>query len=158
MGHMMESSLKYTKFISEFLIQTGTPKYVAAAKAGISRQALYHWFSQDDAMLSSVEKLIGACGYTVRFELVRLGASINSGAAELTIVHRSEETDGSRLAFLDSAIKRYGIVRKEAAELLGVGYTTLHHWFRADDLYISYIYKIAKAYGLNVKIKIDPIR
>ena len=35
---------------------------------------------------------------------------------------------------------------------LGIGYTGVNSWFKVDDIAISYIYKIAELYGLEVKV------
>ena len=37
---------------------------------------------------------------------------------------------------------------------LGIGYTGVNRWFKVDDIAISYIYRIAELYGLEVKVKI----
>ena len=148
--------LKYLKFVYAFMKQIGITEKDAAEKTGIVRQTIYHWFGKDDAMLSSIEKLINACGYKLTFSLEKKSHEL--GDAIVTINQKEEPAadNSKRLDFLAKALDRYGIQRKEAAEKLGLGYTALYYWFRNDDVFISYIYKIADLYGLKVKIKIDP--
>jgi len=149
-------NLKYLKFVNAFLKQIGLTEKTAAEKAGIVRQTIYHWFGKDDAMLSSIENLINACGYKLVFSLEKKSHEV--GDAILTINQKevpATEND-KRLDFLAKALDRYGIQRREAAEKLGLGYTALYYWFRNDDVFVSYIYKIAELYDLKVNIKIDP--
>ena len=60
----------------------------------------------------------------------------------------------ARLAFLCVAMGQYGIERKDLASKLGIGYTGVNRWFKVDDIAISYIYRIAELYGLEVKVKV----
>ena len=50
---------------------------------------------------------------------------------------------------------QYGIERKDLASKLGIGYTGVNRWFKVDDIAISYIYRIAELYGLEVKVKVS---
>lgn len=148
--------LKYLQFVNSFILQSGMSMGEAAEKAGITRQTIYHWFDLDDAKISSVIKFIKGCGYKVEFSLKPANDKV--GDALVTINAKSfQETVGDKcLSFLDEALDRYGIQRKEAAERLGLGYTALYYWFKHDDVFISYIYKIAEQNGLKLVIKIDP--
>jgi hypothetical protein len=40
------------------------------------------------------------------------------------------------------------------ASKLGIGCTGVNRWFKVDDISISYIYRIAELYGLEVKVKV----
>ena len=51
---------------------------------------------------------------------------------------------------------QYGIQRKDLAEKLGLNYTGVNSWFKVDDISISYIYRIAGLYGLDVKVNLHP--
>ncbi|MBR4822485.1 MAG: hypothetical protein IKZ71_04980, partial [Bacteroidales bacterium] len=37
---------------------------------------------------------------------------------------------------------------------IAVGYSGVNRWFKVDDIAISYIYKIAELYGLEVMVKV----
>lgn len=149
--------LKYMKFVDAFIKQIGLSEKDAAEKAGIVRQTIYHWFGKDDAMLSSIEDFIKGCGYKLTLSLTKMSNDI--GNATLTINQKEQpaEDNGKRLGFLSNAIDRYGLIRKDIAAMLGLGYTSVYYWFKNDDTYVSYIFKIAEAYGFKVNIKIDPI-
>lgn len=149
--------LKYLQFVNSFLSQIGMTSTEAADKAGFARNTIYHWFKLDNAKLSSVEKLIESCGYKISFSLKP--ATNEVGDALMTLVKKEKATEegDKKLSFLDEAMDRYGISRKDTAEKLGIGYTAMYYWFKSDDIFISYIYKIAEMHNLKVLIKIDPI-
>ncbi len=148
--------LKYLQFVSAFITQTGMTYVEAAKKAGIARQTMHHWFELDDAKIASIIRFIDRCGYTVKFALKPDTNKI--GDALVTINSRDTfDTIGDKnLSFLDEALTRYGIVRKDAAAKLGIGYTALYYWFQHDDVFISYVYKIAEQNNLKLVIRIDP--
>lgn len=148
--------LKNLKFVDAFIKQIGLTEKTAAEKAGIVRQTIYHWFGKDDAMLSSIENLINACGYKLTFSLEKKSHEVGDAIVTINQKETPASEEAKRLDFLAKTLDSYGIQRKEAAEKLGLSYTALYYWFRNDDVFISYIYKIADLYGLKVKIKIDP--
>jgi hypothetical protein len=39
---------------------------------------------------------------------------------------------------------------------MGIGNTTIYYWLSHDDVFISYIYKLAELAGLKVTIRITP--
>ena len=69
-----------------------------------------------------------------------------------------KQTTGKRLEFLASALKRYNIYREDISPKMGIGNTTIYYWLSHDDVFISYIYKLAEVAGLKVAIKITPNR
>lgn len=149
-------NLKYLQFVHAFIRQTGKTLEQIAEEAGITRQTIYHWFNKDDAKISSIINFIEKCGYKVSFSLKP--ATNNVGDALVTINRKeAPETSGTqRLSFLNDAFNVYNISRKNTAEMLGIGYTALYYWFKNDDVFMSYIYKMAEANGLKLTIKIDP--
>lgn len=148
--------LKYLQFVNSFISQTGMTSGEAAAKAGITRQTIYHWFDLDDAKISSIIKFINNCGYTVKFSLKPDTSKVGDALVTINSKEYQDTVGDKNLSFLDEAFDRYGIVRKEAAAKLGIGYTALYYWFLHDDVFISYVYKIAEQNGLKLVIKIDP--
>ena len=70
-------------------------------------------------------------------------------------VQRKQKT-GKRLEFLASALKRYNIYREDISPKMGIGNTTIYYWLSHDDVFISYIYKLAELAGLIVTIRITP--
>jgi len=60
-----------------------------------------------------------------------------------------------RLSFLAEAL---AVNDKEAvARELGIGVTGIYYWLSHDDMYISYIYRIAEILGKKVKVTIRPL-
>ena len=148
--------LKYLQFVHAFIGQTGKTLEQIADEAGITRQTIYHWFNKDDAKISSIINFIEKCGYKITFSLKP--ASNEVGDALVTINRKEvpETTGTQRLSFLNDAFNIYNISRKDTAALLGIGYTALYYWFKNDDVFMSYIYKMAEANNLKLIIKIDP--
>ena len=59
-----------------------------------------------------------------------------------------------RLSFLSDALS--GIDKEELAKQLEIGSSTFYYWFSHDDIFISYIYRIAEKIGKKVKVEIRP--
>ena len=148
--------LKYLQFVDSFIKQSGMTLEQAANKAGITRQTIFHWFQLDDAKIQSVVKFINGCGYKIEFALQPISNEVGDALVTINAKAIPATVGDKTLSFLDEAIDRYGIQRKEAAAKLGLTYTSLYYWFKHDDVFISYIYKIAEAYGLKLIINIDP--
>ena len=139
--------LKNLKFLGDFMMTLRLTTTTAAEKAGLTQVTVYYWLKKDDAHLSSVENLINAWGYRLSFELV-------SADDEISIVN-IELPDEKRLAFLERAM--VGVDRMELQKKLGIGTTTIYYWLTHDDIFISYIFRIAEALGKKVKINIRPM-
>lgn len=147
--------LKYLQFINSFISQSGNTIESAAKKAGITRQTINHWFNLDDAKISSIINFVEKLGYNITFSLRPSTSEVGDA---LVSINRKDvpPTEGSKkLSFLDEAFNLYGISRKDTAAMLGLGYTALYYWFKNDDVFISYIYKMAEKNNLKLVIKID---
>jgi hypothetical protein len=142
-------ALKNLKFLGDFLSAMNLTTTTAGEKAGVSQVTVYYWLKKDDAHLSSVENLINACGYRLTFDFVPL--ETEETPADISIELASER----RLSFIARNIN--GIDKEELARKLGVGGTTVYYWLSHDDIFISYIYRIADAIGKRVKISIRPL-
>ena len=73
---------------------------------------------------------------------------------ETSIVVIDHPTE-KRLAFLERAIAEAG--RGEIQKQLGIGNTTIYYWLSHDDIFISYIFRIAEIIGKKVKVTISPM-
>ena len=122
---------------------------------GISRQAVYYWFKKDDVKISVIYKLFEVYGYKIEFDLIKERTSEGEPAKVEMQVQRKQKT-GKRLEFLASALKRYNIYREDISPKMGIGNTTIYYWLSHDDVFISYIYKLAELAGLKVTIRITP--
>ena len=100
----------------------------------------------DDAHYSSVERLINVWGYKLKMELV----SPEDQETSIVVIDKPDER---RLAFLERAIAEAG--RGEIQKQLGIGNTTIYYWLTHDDIFISYIFRIAEIIGKKVKVTIS---
>lgn len=141
--------LKNLKFLGDFMTKMHLSTTAVAEKAGLTQVAVYYWLKKDDAHLSSVENLLRAWGFRLVFDLVP--PNENDDMIDITI----ELPEERRLAFLESAIS--GINRDELQKKLGIGSTTIYYWLSHDDIFISYIFKVADVIGKKVKISIRPL-
>lgn len=139
--------LKNLKFLGDFMTTLGITTTVAAKKADLTQVTVYYWLKKDDAHLSSVERLINAWGYKLEFELV-------SKEEENSIV-RIETPNTRRLAFLERALSN--VDREWLRQQLEIGTTTIYYWMSHDDIFISYIYRIAEVLDKKVSVTIRPM-
>ena len=148
-------NLVHLKFLTDFMEETGLTTASVAELLGISRQAVYYWFKKDDVKISVIYKLFEVYGYKIEFDLIKERTSEGEPAKVEMQVQRKQKT-GKRLEFLASALKRYNIYREDISPKMGIGNTTIYYWLSHDDVFISYIYKLAELAGLKVTIRITP--
>jgi hypothetical protein len=147
--------LRNLAFVRDFLNRQGIGVPRAAEMLGLSRQAVNHWFAKDDARLSSIQSLFTACGYNLVLSFER--PAVQSGPAIICQeepLAPSEVRSHGRLAFLDNAIRCYGINNSALCRSLGINKTAIQYWFKKDDLFVSHLFDIAEAAGLVLKIQI----
>ena len=139
------------------MLATGTNKSQLAKIMGVSAQNIFTYFQRDDMKLSYAQEIASRLGFKLGFTLEKEGSA--SSSATLMDIEGLVNANGlSRLAFLRVAMGQYGIQRKDLAEKLGLNYTGVNRWFKVDDISISYIYEIAKFYGLEVKVNLKQNR
>lgn len=150
------SKVSNLKFLVDFMDEMGLTTTSVAEKVGLSRQSVFYWLDKDEAKLSAVDNVFKAFGYKLTFDFEKIRTE---GTASITMNVRKEEevSDGRLLSFLDNALNRYRIDRASVCEAIGIGKTTIYYWLTHDDIFVSYIFKIADAAGLKVKICINPI-
>ena len=144
-------------FLEEFLSAMNITINDAASATGCSRMTVARWLKRtyDDAPLSSMLTLFEAYGYSLEFTLSR---DIEKGYEEEVQWQRRNRAKfkADRLAFLTRMMLRYDISSQELAGKLNLYYTTIDHMFRANNLMISRIYRIADVCDMNVFITIKP--
>lgn len=144
-------------FLVDFMKRTGHSVESLSAVMGYkSRQAVYHWFVNDDVKMERLYELFDKCGYDVTFSLVPKEQK-NAGPAEVTMdMEEEEQKFDTRLAFLYNAIRKARISYDKLAEKTGVkSRITVYHWLKgADNCKISQAYKIADALEMRMKIDI----
>lgn len=134
------------KFLGDFMSTLGLTTTTAGEKIGLSQVSIYYWLKKDDAKLSVVNKLIEACGYTLSIELVE--PVVDPSDTEIII----EVQRGRLLSFLSDALSDQD--KELVSKQLGIGSTTIYYWLSHDDIFVSYIYKVAEVIGKKVKITI----
>ena len=121
----------------------------AAEKIGLPQVSVYYWLKKDDARLSAVDNLIDKCGYILSIDYVPLNPEPESNT-EIYL----EPPKRKRLSFLANALSEQD--KQMVAEKLNMGFSTIYYWQEHDDIFISYIYKIADILEKKVKITIRP--
>lgn len=145
----------HLKFLVDFMDAAGLTMTDLSAKMGIVRQTVYHWLVNDDMKLSLVHRLFDSCGYEIVFSYLKEDTPEHIPVTvDMTVL---PPDNPKRLAFMDTALKRCGLDRVALAERLHIGKSTVYHWFRTDDCFISYIYKVAELTGLRLAIRIRPL-
>lgn len=147
-------NVNYLKFLTDFMDEMNLTTTTAAKTVGISRQSIYYWLTKDDAKISSIYRFFEAFGYDIIFDYEK---KRRTATADISIEIRRETSRGEKnLTFLDEGLKRYKVNRAELLKKLQLSATTLCYWLNSDDIFISYIYKIAEASDLMVKVTIRP--
>jgi len=141
--------LKNLKFLGDFMTATGLTTTAAGEKIGLSQVSIYYWLKKDDAHLSTVSKLIEACGFKLTIEYAPL-ENAEPQRTEIVIEVPREK----RLSFLSDALS--SVDKEYVSRELGIGLSTIYYWFDHDDIFISYIYRIAEIIGMRVKVTIRP--
>ena len=147
----MAESEKRLQFLLSLMKIRGVSKHELARIMGVSPQNIFVYFKRYDMKLSVAQEMASRLGYDLSFRLEKEDAP--SRDVVLDIEGLVGKDGLQRLAFLRVAMSQYGIERKAIAEQLELNYTGVNRWFKVDDIAISYIYEIAKLYGLKVKIK-----
>jgi len=140
--------LRNLKFLGEFMGALGLTTTKAAEKVGLTQVSVYYWLKKDDAKISIVNKLIDACGFRLIMDLVPVD-QIASDSEIIIEIPREK-----RLSFLSDALS--DVDKEELARKIDVGASTIYYWLEHDDIFVSYIYKIADAIGRKVKVTIRP--
>lgn len=150
----MPENEKRLQFLLDMLTETGVSKRELARRMEMSYQNMFVYFQRDDMKMSQAEVMASKLGYELNFSLN--GSERKQKTDKLVMELEGivgEDAKLQRLAFLQIAMKLNGIERKKLAQQLELNYTGVNRWFKVDDISISYLYKIAELYNLNLVIK-----
>lgn len=151
--------LENLQFLEDFLRKVGVSPTNAGALIGQSPVAVTSWFRVDDVHIAKVYKLIEACGYELRISLFKEAGQRGKAWVRIDkLVENNDNAGVKRLAFLQLALAENGISKVQLARDLGMAPASVQRWFTIDDVFVSYIYKIADMYGLKVNIEIVPAK
>lgn len=142
-----EAGYSRLRFLSSFLRSQGLLHEDAARMLGMSRVGFGHYFIVDDMLLSVAQRVVNLQGYDLAINFVHKGEIIESCIGP-----------EARLAFLDEMRRALHLTKTELASSLNIGYSAVRHWFQNDDIYISRIFQLSEALGLDLDISITPCR
>lgn len=118
---------------------------------GTNRTTVYHWLRRDDTRLSYANKIVKENGYTLTVALVR-------DSEETTVINISDIPGWQEnnyelhpLAFLEFALKKYGVSKVQLADMLGMSKAGVNQWWKSQDILISRIYQIADVLNCSVR-------
>lgn len=128
----------------------------------ITRPACYHILQKaKDTTLSYIEKILAARGFVMDLFLTREIEEVTQSSKIPIDVSNYVTLPGefykpNRLAFLEIALKRYGIKHIELAEMMNMNISSITKTFQRDDLTMSRLHQFCDAANMTLFIKIRP--
>ena len=147
---------KNLKFLVSLLDANGITKVELARRMGKTPQNIFKYFQLDDMKLSLAQEMAGKLGYDLTFRLESEDRPQENVSIEVEQLIKS--TPGAalsvkRMSFLRLAMSIYDMDRTTIAAGLGLAPAAVTRWFAVDDIYVSYIFRIAELYHLKVSIR-----
>jgi predicted transcriptional regulator len=172
-------------FLENIISSQGYNHKTFAEKLGTTPQSLYWIFSvKDDCDLTKVEELVRALGYTITLEFkddpkaknkfkqaldkttfesndisIRIEGeilpAISKGNNYPTPDYIKSYPENGRLHALANLFNEGGHTLREFSEITGIPSYTLRLFFSRDNIRISQIANIAKAFGLSIVWKLN---
>ena len=145
-------------FFNDFLAATHTTQVQVAEMRGITKMTVYKWFVTDDCNLKTVAAVISGLGFRFEIRMTRTG---RPAVGEVVLSDGDVSLIGGRLVtkrlfFLSTALKEAGVGKKELAEMMGIYESTVHQWFKNDDITFSRLYQVAETLGMSVYFNMEP--
>ena len=143
-------------FMMEFMSLTQLTTTDIANRSNYSRQNIARIMKVDDISLAKLRTIFDRCGYELSLEYMPITPkTITTDITPKEDDRKIDEDDN--LAFLKKAICKYNMKLSTIAEKTGYGYSTLfQNIYKAGDLHISQLKKIAEAFDLVLHITIKP--
>jgi len=115
--------------------------------------------AKDDMRLSSAFRVLGHYGYTLLIYIEPKDSlqaqSYRSKCVRVNdMIKKSSQMD--RISFLKDFIEINKLKIKDVTDAMDVVPSALSHWYNADDMMISRIYKLAYAFNCNVRFEVVP--
>lgn len=154
----MLTQIKNLKFLVALLEANSMTKVELARIMGKSPQNIFKYFQLDDMKLSFAQEIADKMGYQLSFRLDSPDKPQENVSIEVEQLIKSTpgaQLSVKRMSFLRLAMSIYDMDRKTIADKLGLAPAAVTRWFAVDDIYVSYIFKIAETYGLHVSVKAD---
>ena len=145
------------KFLDRFIKMRKISKPQFAELIGMTKANVYHWFKVDDIMLKTLNNAFDKIGYDVIFSMdmpVRKGEEVINISIDEKDIPQDEPKKS--LDFLRRALYDNDIDQNALAKKLGIDVETIDYWFRHDNCFVSYFFRIAKYTGMKLKVDIKP--
>ena len=144
------------KFLVSLLDANGITKVELARRMGKTPQNIFKYFQLDDMKLSLAQEMAGKLGYDLTFRLEsedRPQENVSIEVEQLIKSTHGAALSVKRMSFLRLAMSIYDMDRTTIAAGLGLAPAAVTRWFAVDDIYVSYIFRIAELYHLKVSIR-----
>lgn len=159
-GAQTKNLLFLTKFMSQLNLTTGD----IAESVGMIRESVTRWLAVDDTNLKNILKMADHFGYDFIVSYItehpqEEAQTDKTDDSDFIFIEpnpkqkRKPKENNKNLKFLRDAMKREGITNNDLAEKMNLWRNSVQLWFRNDNFAISYIFKIARAYGWQVRIE-----
>ena len=152
-----KNEISNLKFLDKFIKMRKLTKPQFAELIGMTKANVYHWFKVDDIMLKTLNNAFDKIGYEVIF---KMEMPPRKGEETINITINEEDMPQSgpakSLDFLRHALYDNDIDQNALAKKLGIDVETIDYWFRHDNCFVSYIFRIAKYTKMKLKVDIRP--
>ena len=166
-----KNEISNLKFLDKFIKMRKLTKPQFAELIGMTKANVYHWFKVDDIMLKTLNNAFDKIGYEVIFKEIKWESKytdLNAGTIDCIWngftcnTADDDEEDMPKpdpiksLDFLRHALYDNDIDQNALAKKLGIDVETIDYWFRHDNCFVSYIFRIAKYTKMKLKVDIRP--
>lgn len=137
-----------------FLTLVGQRREDVADRLGVTRMTVCNWLHHDDMRLSQLTELFSLFGYRLIVHLKWTTRGRQSPRPKRSLSSRF--SDKRLLRFLCVALDRNNISIKDLAKTLDLDVSVVNRMFYKDDITLSRIEQIAKAYGFGIIMRAVP--
>lgn len=138
------------KPFEDFVASKGLTYREVAAAVGLSVTGVTKWLMVDDMSLVNLHAVAEAFHYTLEVELKDKEVVIDN------VVVIDDNTGQKKLRFVEQALYRKKITKRELAKRLGKSYPAISRWFLVDNLMLSELNNIAEVLDMNLNYTFRP--
>ena len=137
-----------------FLSLVGLRREDVADRLGVTRMTVCNWLHHDDMRLSQLTELLSLYGYRLIVRLKRTTRGRKSTPPKRNLSYRFH--DKWLLRFLCVALDRNNISTKDLSKTLNLDISVINKMFYKNDITLSRLEEIAKAYGFRIIMNVVP--
>ena len=158
---------KHLRFVLDALTATGlSPQSYGKLTDNppSTSQALRVQLKQDDMKLSKAKQFVSTLGYDLTVDLLEKNRTTSSDY-KLILPEKlqqnlergilEQEDKNKNLSFLLRFMSHNGITKRRLARVLEMSPGAINAWFRADDILISYLFKIKNVLQADIAFSIS---